>query len=481
MLHRRTLRVPSARVVALRPLLLAGAAFGVFGMAPTAAAQDRFTPPMGDWSLQPATPTPSPSPTASPSPAPTPAPAPAPTARPPVVVAPTPAPTRAPAPAPAANGAPQPAPAPVPSPSAAPVTTDAPPPAVEPTLPPVAPPAPGVAPEPALPLAEPEAPARSGLPWLVGGLVVLLGGAGGYWWRRRRAPAGAADAAEPEIVPAPLPDEAPAVRPAPAMPRRGEVPRASPLVKRVPEEVRPPANQPGSAPLPLAAAPAAKQPEPARREPGSQGSAPGGGLSVPAPQMTVSPAGLITTPPPALRRVRPIPDPSVPPPTPIEFTLSPLELGLVDDELALEFELWIQNPNEVAIDHVLVATSLLTAGPQIEAQIDRFFTRRDGVELDEGMPMDAEDAQRVTARVALPKRQIHTLTNAKRPYCVPMLVVDAQYRWATGHLARKSVALILGAATPGQEKLAPVFLDDGTQPTGPIGVRVHRVVHPSIN
>lgn len=465
----------SVRFPVLRPVLMTGAAMFAFAASPASAqTQDRFVPPIGDWSLPPsgeqATPTPSPTPTTQPTPTPTPA-------QPPVVV-PTPAPTAAPQPR--ATATPQP------SPTAAPQATQAArPPQAQPTTDAPVVGAPDLT-EPAPPLAEPTPTTEAteqpsgGLPrWLVALVALaLVGGAGWFLFHRRRrlnedeeyeaeAQQVLPPVAEPEpaaTVPQPAPR--PVVAPVPVRRVPGEA--ANPAVRRAVPGAPVPAPTPTSAPVP---APAASDPN--------------------------LPKGLITTRVPPLGRASPTPAsppaptasvrqltfaPVVPMPPPAQrpranggglgFILNAQRITVSLTQLMLEFELIAENHTDVAVTSLDVATAMLTAHADQDAQIARFFAERPdspATALEVGPQM----ARGLNGKLSMPLGQVNPVETGGRSYCVPIMMIDARYTWADGREERKSVAFVMGKGAQDANKLGPIFLDRGPGVTREVGARLH--------
>lgn len=477
--NRRPVRFP-----VLRPVLMTGAVMFAFVVPPALAqSQDRFVPPMGDWSLSPSgeqTPAPTPTPTPQPTPTPTPA-------QPPVIV-PTPTPTTAPtaAPQPRATATPQP------GPTAAPQATQAAsPPPSQPTadVPAVA--APDLT-EPAPPLAEPT-PATvatdqpsGGLPRLLVALVALAlaGGAGWFLFHRRRRNAEdegeAAEAQEilppvaaPEPV-APQPAPRPAVAPVPVRRVPGEV--ASPAVRRAVPGVPTPAPAPASAPVPV--------PAPAPSDPGlpmglvTTRVPPIGRASRPPAPQPPAPQPAASKPPAA----QPTSAPVVPLPPPAQrpranggglgFILNAQRITVSLTQLMLEFELIAENHTDVAVASLDVATAMLTAHADQDAQIARFFAERPDSPTT-ALEVGPQTARALNGKLAMPLAQVNPVETGGRNYCVPIMMIDARYTWADGREERKSVAFVMGKGAQDANKLGPIFLDRGPGVTREVGARLH--------
>ncbi|WP_236547838.1 hypothetical protein [Sphingomonas sp. AX6] len=459
----------------LRAVLMTMASVLALASDPALAqnTQESFVPPMGNWSLPP-------SGQQAPEPTPTPAPQQTQTPAQPPVVVPTITPRPAPATQPRAT-TPQSTPTPAPR-----QATPAPTPAIEtqpqgqaPTdtipvpLPDVAEPTPQPLPD-ATPVPGTIDQPSGGLPrWLVALVALALaGGAGWFLFRRRRRTADEAYADETHEVLQPVADVEPVVPR--AEPR---APIAPVPVRRVPGEVTSPAVRravPG-APTP---------PKPAAAS-----------IPVPAPAASDAtlPKGLITTRIPALGRASPPPSPDplatkptaapvvpLPPPMPrprangggLGFILNAQRITISMTQLMLEFELIAENHTDFAVSSLDVATAMLTAHADQDAQIARFFAERPespATALDVGPQM----ARGLNGKLSMPLGQVNPVETGGRSYCVPIMMIDARYTWADGREERKSVAFVLGKGAQDANKLGPIFLDRGPGVTREVGARLH--------
>jgi hypothetical protein len=477
--NRRSVRFP-----ALRPVLMTGAALLAFAASPAhAQSQDRFVPPMGDWSLPPSgQQAPAPSPTPTPAPADQAEPTPA---QPPVVVptiTPTPAPaqpraaqprTATPAPAPSPTPAPQPA---APAPTTVP-ETEAPADTTAQPQPERSAPAPAPQPLPETTTARETTDQPSGgIPrWLIAlAAIGLAGGAGWLLFLRRRdrdtvdqdqAPEVLEPVAEPPPPVAPVP-RAPTTAAGPVPVRRvaGEV--ANPNIRRAVPGMPAPAPAPAPVPPPSAPQPAASAP-----------ALPKGLITTRIP-----PVGRASPPPPSPPVPRPTAAPVVPLPTPsprprangggLGFILNAQRITVSLTQLMLEFELIAENHTDVAVTSLDVATAMLTAHADQDAQIARFFEERPPSPAT-ALEVGPQTARGLNGKLSMPLGQVNPVETGGRSYCVPIMMIDARYTWADGREERKSVAFVLGKGAQDANKLGPIFLDRGPGVTREVGARLH--------
>lgn len=457
----------------LRPVLMAGAAMLSATPAFAQNNQESFVPPIGDWSLPPSgqqVPEPTPAPQQTP-------------AQPPVVT-----PTITPAPAPATQPRatqPQPTPSPTPAPQqTAPAPTPAPQRATpdEPAADVSAQPLPDLSEATVQPVPEattvpaPVDQPSGGLPrWLIAlAAIGLAGGAGWFLFRRRRA--AKIDAAEEKVESLePIADAQPV---APAIPAPA-TPVAPVPVRRVAGEVANPNIRRAIPGVPTPPPVEAPPPEPTPMVP-----------ATPVAGDPSLPKGLITTRIPPIGRAAPTPAPApranpapvvpLPPPVPrprangggLGFVLNAQRITVSLTQLMLEFELIAENHTDIAVASLDVATAMLTAHADQDAQIARFFAERPdspATALDVGPQM----ARGLNGKLSMPLGQVNTVETGGRSYCVPIMMIDARYTWADGREERKSVAFVMGKGAQDANKLGPIFLDRGPGVTREVGARLH--------
>lgn len=197
----------------------------------------------------------------------------------------------------------------------------------------------------------------------------------------------------------------------------------------------------------------------------------------PAPVKPPVPATPSTPPRPVPAQPAP-PAPVVPPapvaPTPgpfLEFQLAPLRVGLAGDRALLDFDLTVGNPAAMPVVDVDIATLLLTAHAGQDEQIAAFFAREDKRGLDP-FALGVGERRQLEATMTLPRAAVNIVTARDRPFFVPMIAIDARYRWEDGRIARTTAAFMVGPAAP-QGKLAPIFTDRGDRMTERLDVRLY--------
>ena len=419
-------RISLGQSVAIAAVLmaapLAAQSTNVATPAPTptpAPAGDAVGPPqLRDFNLngtvtqpaQPATPTPAPSPAQSP-----PASGPAPRA------------TQPPAPPVAAPGRAVPAPrlptiaAPDRDPMADAVTVDLPPLAPDTSLAP--------APDPvadALPAAA--KPPGPWWPWLATLLAVALGA--GLLWRRRQQQVAQNYAADHAALGAlvAVPDASPVL------------PRASPT----PPRPAPRVPFPAPAPAPVAAPPAVPVPD---------------GIfafaSTPPAQPPL-PDGIFAS------RLKPQ----------LEFELVPIRAETDAAEgAALTFDLIVINRGSAPARDVLIEAKLINAGPRVNTEVGRFFGQPAGG--GERLPLIAPMGRlSLRLRLTAAKTDLSPLVVEGRKLLVPVVAINALYRWSGGEL-KDSSSFLVGRGEAEGGKMAPFRLDRGARSWSGLAARLH--------
>ncbi|WP_294321105.1 hypothetical protein [uncultured Sphingomonas sp.] len=205
----------------------------------------------------------------------------------------------------------------------------------------------------------------------------------------------------------------------------------------------------------------------------------------PAPMLAPEPVPPVV-PPVAAPKPAPVPAPArppvapvAPPPAPVaptagpflEFQLAPLRVGLEGDRALLDFDLTVGNPASMPVAEVRIATLLITANARQDEQIAAFFENADKRGLDP-FPLAAGERRNLEATMALPREAVNFVNASDRAFFVPMIAIDARYRWEDGRESRTTAAFMVGPAAP-QGKLAPIFADRGDRMVDRLEVRLH--------
>ncbi|PXA94158.1 hypothetical protein DMC47_21050 [Nostoc sp. 3335mG] len=200
-----------------------------------------------------------------------------------------------------------------------------------------------------------------------------------------------------------------------------------------------------------------------------------------APVVPEPPAPPVLATPPAPPRPVVAPTPPAPvAPTPgpfLEFQLAPLRVGMEGERLRLDFDLTVGNPASMSVAEVSIATLLLTAHAGQDDTIAAFHADDAKRGLDP-FPLGAGERRHLEATTALPREALNIVIANNRSFYVPILAIDARYRWEDGRESRTTAAFMVGPAAP-QGKLAPIFTDRGDRMVDRLEVRLHGQVRRS--
>lgn len=197
----------------------------------------------------------------------------------------------------------------------------------------------------------------------------------------------------------------------------------------------------------------------------------------PVAPLPVLPPEPVTPPPPprpATPPTPPAPAPAPVAPTPgpfLEFQLAPLQVGMEGDKVLLDFDLTVGNPAAMPVAEVSIATMLLTAHAGQDEAIATFLANDAKRGLDP-FALGAREQRHLEATMTLPRAAVNIVTAKDRPFFVPMIAIDARYRWEDGRESRTTAAFMVGPAAP-QGKLAPIFTDRGDRMVDRLEVRLH--------
>ena len=291
---------------------------------------------------------------------------------------------------------------------------------------------------------EPAGDSRSSLPWILLAVAIVGALAALLFWRRRK-PEDEPDAAV-DPAPEPVTIATPPVEAEPEAAVSAEVPAslAAPTFLNRPV----PAQTPAPASPPESAGPSF--------------------LTRPTPE----PKGLVVST--AFRKSpASAPASAVADRAPLDFTFLPMAMGTDGDKAVVRFELGASNPADVAVPELRFAAGLFGASPQQDAEIERFFAEMPSHSQLQPFAVAANESRKVEATVSLPLANLPVLSAGERRFFVPVMAIDARYRWADGREARTRVAFVVGRQIQGSDKLAPVFLDRGDRMVDRLEARLH--------
>jgi hypothetical protein len=172
-------------------------------------------------------------------------------------------------------------------------------------------------------------------------------------------------------------------------------------------------------------------------------------------------------PPASAAPPRPAPAPSAPLSEPFELGIQPLALQLGEREIVLDLELLIANRTAYSADAVRIATAMISANADQDAQIAGFQASSQFLQAAAPFDLAAGAGGRMPVRLTLPRAHLNVVAVSGRPMFVPLVLIGVHWR---GGLAvrRFGASFMVGAGGQGG-KLGPVWLDR-PRPTGPLTV-----------
>ncbi len=215
------------------------------------------------------------------------------------------------------------------------------------------------------------------------------------------------------------------------------------------------------------------------------------GALVAAPAAAPTPLPrVLPTPPRMAPRVPPstpvpAPVPRLPPvaPTPdgifasrlkpeLAFELEPIRAEADAAEgAALTFDLIVFNRGSAPARDVLIEAQLINAGPQVDAAVGRFFNQAGGT--GERLPMIAPMSRvSIRTRLGVAAADLAPLVVEGRKLFVPVVAINALYRWSGGDVKESSSFLVGRGETEGG-KMAPFRLDRGARSWSDLAARLH--------
>jgi hypothetical protein len=156
----------------------------------------------------------------------------------------------------------------------------------------------------------------------------------------------------------------------------------------------------------------------------------------------------------------------------IEFELVPLRVEVdAGQGAAVTVEVVVYNRGSAPARDVLVEAPLINAGPSVDGEVGKFFLQPpgDGQRVAVVKPM-GNVALRL--RLAVDSAGLAPLVIDGRRLLVPIVAVNAFYRWSGGELS-ESASFLVGRGDSEAAKLAPFRLDLGARSWSSLAARLH--------
>jgi hypothetical protein len=137
----------------------------------------------------------------------------------------------------------------------------------------------------------------------------------------------------------------------------------------------------------------------------------------------------------------------------------------------LTVDIIVTNRGSAPARDVLVEAQLINAGPKVDDDVARFFLQPPG--SGERVPVIPPMATvGVRVRLQVPGAMLAPLVVEGRKLLVPMVAVNAFYRWSGGEVTDSS-SFLVGRGDADAGKLAPFRLDQGARSWSGLAARLH--------
>jgi hypothetical protein len=156
----------------------------------------------------------------------------------------------------------------------------------------------------------------------------------------------------------------------------------------------------------------------------------------------------------------------------LDIEFSPGRCVIENDKATIQFDVAVTNTGSAPARDVLIEASMFNAGPAQDQEIGAFFAHP--VAKGDRIPAIAP-LKRVAlkSKVSLTREQLRQFEVAGRQLFVPLVGVNALYRWGGGE-GQTSACYVVGRDIQG-EKMAPLRLDLGPRIFRGLGARPHNV------
>ena len=143
----------------------------------------------------------------------------------------------------------------------------------------------------------------------------------------------------------------------------------------------------------------------------------------------------------------------------IELDVYPRRGGLNLLSATVELEITVRNTGDAATDAVLVEAVLLPARSGQEDELGALFARPVARPATPAFALAPGEERRLRVVAALALAGVEPLVVHGRAMLVPVVAVNAVYRWAGSEAGQTAGAVVVGVEREEQAKLAPFWLD----------------------
>lgn len=154
----------------------------------------------------------------------------------------------------------------------------------------------------------------------------------------------------------------------------------------------------------------------------------------------------------------------------LDIELRPTRAIVTADQASIEFELVVVNSGAGPARDVLIEAKLFNAGPGQDEEIGAFLAHPvgRGERMAQILPLKQV---MVKSAISLPLSQLRQFEAGGRRFFIPLMAINALYRWSGGE-GQSSTSYLIGRDTNG-EKMAPLRLDLGPRTFRQLGARPH--------
>ncbi len=143
----------------------------------------------------------------------------------------------------------------------------------------------------------------------------------------------------------------------------------------------------------------------------------------------------------------------------LELDVHPRRGGVNLLSLAVELDITVRNTGEAAAESVLIEVTLLPARTGQDAELAALFARAVARPVVPAFALEPAEERRARIVTALPLTGVEPLVARGRSMLVPVIAINAVYRWAAAEAGQTAGTIVVGVENEGREELAPFWLD----------------------
>lgn len=168
--------------------------------------------------------------------------------------------------------------------------------------------------------------------------------------------------------------------------------------------------------------------------------------------------------PPAALLARPV----------LAFEFRPRRAGTNVTSVAVDYELVVRNAGEAPIETIRIGVDLVTAGNAHDEQLRTLFAHPVERPIVPPFALAPGEERVLRAMVMLPKDGVSVVSVKGRPMFVPIVAINAVYRWSGGE-GQAAVSRVIGIDRGEGERMRPFWLDVAPRMHDRVNARAHAV------